>query len=284
MRYETYDDKNPLFPFFLHRTKLPPRGTIGIANWHENVEFLYFTEGDATILSGDKTIHIHAGEIAVINSNEIHSLVANSNISYYCLIIFTSFCTRNCFDITKDYFQPQIRDEEMNRLLEELASICMSRQSEGQHGMTIAKNDITDTAQILSIYSILLRFLSILYQKHKCKSDFSTASHRHECIKLAITYIRQNCERDITLDEISGMVKMSKFYFSSEFKKVTGYAFVTFLNISRCEKAKHLLSATDTAISEIGIQCGFSDPSYFTRTFTKQYGISPSEYRRKKKV
>lgn len=285
MRYETYDDKNPLLPFFFHHTKLLPGGTIGIGNWHENVEFLYFTEGDATILSGDKSIHAHAGEIVVINSNEIHSLVANSHISYYCLIIFSSFCRRNYFDMTKDYFRPLIKNPDMNQLVEELASICMPKtEVKPKHGMTLAKSDITEPSQILLIYSVMLRFLSILYQKYKCKADFSTSSHRHECIKQAITYIRENCEKDITLDEISDMVKMSKFYFSSEFKKVTGYAFITFLNSSRCEKAKHLLTTTDLPISDIGKECGFSDPSYFTRIFTKQFGYSPSAYRSRKKL
>ena len=284
MRNEIYELKDPKLPFYFHYTKLNTGNTIGVANWHEDIEILYFTEGTASVISGGKHIHAQAGDIVVINSNETHSMVAESITSFYCLIVFSAFCKANYFDITKDCFQSLIQNTEAISLLEELASIfCIDKNSINRFGMTVPQMTITKTDQILRIRSIVLRFMSILYQNYQLPTaEFNALPLRHEKIKQAITYIRSNCEHDISLDEISKLIGISKYYFSAEFKKITGYSFVSFLNLSRCEKAKSLLETTSMPISEICAQCGFTDPSYFTRVFANLIGKSPSAYRKSK--
>ena len=49
-------------------------------------------------------------------------------------------------------------------------------------------------------------------------------------------------QEDLSLDKVADFVGISKYYFAREFRRITGYTFVTHLNMTRCEAAKELLS------------------------------------------
>ena len=99
-------------------------------------------------------------------------------------------------------------------------------------------------------------------------------------IETAIKYIRENYGKDISLDEISGMVYLNPAYFSTLFKKVTGQNFVDYLQKVRIKEAQNLLSNTHMPISEIAEKTGYKSAHYFSKVFLKAVGIKPTEYRR----
>jgi two-component system response regulator YesN len=92
-------------------------------------------------------------------------------------------------------------------------------------------------------------------------------------------YILENYKRDISLDDVSRNVNVSPYYFSKIFKEATGEGFVKYLTAIRIEKAKELLSSTEYSMREICSMCGYSDPNYFSRSFKKNAGITPSDYK-----
>ena len=55
--------------------------------------------------------------------------------------------------------------------------------------------------------------------------------------------------------------------------------FVEYLANYRMRQAKRLLANPTMAVADVAVAVGFSDPSYFTRVFRRQEGVSPSEYR-----
>lgn len=65
-----------------------------------------------------------------------------------------------------------------------------------------------------------------------------------------------------------------------EIKDETGLSVTKFINQIKMEVGKNLLLETDQNISSIAYQLGFSDPNYFTRVFTRTYGISPRRFRK----
>ncbi len=64
-------------------------------------------------------------------------------------------------------------------------------------------------------------------------------------------------------------------------KNLTNIDTTHYIRMHRIEKAKDLLANTDLAMMEIQIECGFDTPSYFSRTFKSDVGVTPSEYRKK---
>ena len=107
-----------------------------------------------------------------------------------------------------------------------------------------------------------------------------------DCIKTkkvdeAIQYIRANCSMDISRDEVASEVGCSPSYLSRIFSDVTGRTFKEFVLKYRMEEAKKLLlNNSKETISEIAFKMGYNNPNYFSETFKRITGTSPSEYRK----
>ena len=98
-------------------------------------------------------------------------------------------------------------------------------------------------------------------------------------VSAAKDFIRQNYNREITLDDVSREVNITPYYFSKLFKEETGEGFIEYLTNIRIDKAKELLNNTNYTMKEICQMVGYTDPNYFSRTFKKNVGVTPTEYK-----
>lgn len=103
-----------------------------------------------------------------------------------------------------------------------------------------------------------------------------------DVVKRAKQYIQLNYAKDIDLDEVSKHLQISSYYFSKLFKKKTGKNFIEYLTEIRMEHAKVLLKNSSKSMKEICMEVGYCDPNYFSRTFKKNVGVSPTEYKEEK--
>lgn len=92
-------------------------------------------------------------------------------------------------------------------------------------------------------------------------------------------YILDNLEDSCNTEEIAKKFHYSSHYIRHIFKRETGISITDFKNAQNMKKAKILLRISQDKITEIADACGFENPSYFAELFTKEVGISPSEYR-----
>ena len=84
---------------------------------------------------------------------------------------------------------------------------------------------------------------------------------------------------ELSLQRVCSALSVSKSYFSSMFKGSTGVTFVEYLTCVRIKRAKELLSYDNLRSYEVAERVGFRDAHYFSLTFKKQTGVSPTEYR-----
>lgn len=101
----------------------------------------------------------------------------------------------------------------------------------------------------------------------------------NDAIEASKAYIENNYTQNITLEDVSREVNISSYYLSRLFKEETGENFIDYLTNLRIEKAKELLSTTQYSMKEICSMSGYSDPNYFSKTFKKNVGVTPTEYR-----
>ena len=100
----------------------------------------------------------------------------------------------------------------------------------------------------------------------------------------ALEYIEQNyMNSDVTLNSVCSYLAMSTSYFSTLFKTHTGETFIEALTKKRMEKAKNLLENTSKRAYEVAEEVGFSDPHYFSVSFKKATGKTPTEYAKEKR-
>ncbi len=102
-----------------------------------------------------------------------------------------------------------------------------------------------------------------------------------DIIRTARKYIKDHFDKDISLDDVSRVVNISPYYFSKVFKEECGLNFIEYLTNIRIDNAKKLLENSNLSIKEICVSCGYTDPNYFSRSFKKNVGVTPTEYKEK---
>jgi AraC-like DNA-binding protein len=105
--------------------------------------------------------------------------------------------------------------------------------------------------------------------------------HNKAGVDRAISIMREEPFIKHSLDDLAKLAAMSKFHFLRSFKDSTGLTPHAYLNNIRVERAKNLLLTTDNNISDIALECGFSDQAHLNRAYKKIYGTSPGKIVRK---
>lgn len=99
-------------------------------------------------------------------------------------------------------------------------------------------------------------------------------------IDSATSYVKQHLDEKISLDQIANHCGMSKSHFSRTFKSQNSVTFQEYLCQQRMNKAVELLKDSDFMVTQIAFAVGFTDLSYFTRTFQRYIGLGPSDFRK----
>lgn len=113
--------------------------------------------------------------------------------------------------------------------------------------------------------------------------DDSTRTKRRmmQIVQQVKLYIQENCAQRITLDSAARQVFLNPTYLSRLFSETEGVGFSDYLTQVRIEMAKTLLMDYRKRIYEIASDVGYQDVKHFMKTFKKQVGMTPSEYREK---
>lgn len=125
------------------------------------------------------------------------------------------------------------------------------------------------------ISQVLSLILSEIYFREKV--DESSVQDRH--VTMVIRYMYQHLCENLTLEEISEEVQLSKSYLNAVFKAQTGKSPVEFFIHLKMQEACKLLKSTDYYIYEVSSELGYTDQYYFSRIFKKVVGVSPKDYK-----
>jgi AraC family transcriptional regulator len=96
--------------------------------------------------------------------------------------------------------------------------------------------------------------------------------------------IESNYALPLTLDWVARKVALRPEYLSRLFKKVCGANLSTYLREVRLEAGRKLIETTDLAVTRVARDCGFGDVYYFSASFRRRFGESPSAARRRRSM
>lgn len=106
------------------------------------------------------------------------------------------------------------------------------------------------------------------------------ADYTEVLLDMANKYLEENYAEDITLAELAARTGFSVNYFSRIFKEKMGKSFVQCRTEYRIEKAKQLLVWSGKSITEIAMEVGYNDFTYFNRVFKEMTGQTPGAYKK----
>ena len=140
---------------------------------------------------------------------------------------------------------------------------------------------ITDHPEASTLNQIghLFLFMDALILSSSTRKGASGTQLRDFYIQEAVTFMEQNYQRNLTVEEIADACKLNRSYFSKLFKESMGCPPQEFLIRMRLTKATELMKTSSTAIGEIAAKCGYPNQLHFSRAFKKRYGIPPREWR-----
>ncbi|MDD4870279.1 MAG: AraC family transcriptional regulator [Kiritimatiellae bacterium] len=128
------------------------------------------------------------------------------------------------------------------------------------------------------IQGLLLSLVSRLLEKLD-KTAVQSFHPEYYHIKPALNFINSNYTANPSLNEIAGKVGMAPNYFHRKFKELFGVTPFNYMLAQRLNKARHLLASSTLSIKEVAETVGYDNPLYFTRVFSSQMHMTPSEYR-----
>ena len=99
-------------------------------------------------------------------------------------------------------------------------------------------------------------------------------------IKTMLQFIQEHYTEEVSVEQIAASASISPSECLRCFHDMIGTTPNQYLRDQRAQRAAELLCGTGLRVSEIALQCGFQDASYFARAFRQVYGCGPTEYRR----
>ena len=272
-----------------HGTKDDPFSTYHIENggqsfqipvhWHDELEIIYVKSGFLTVnISGENYIG-KPGDAFVVSPGNLHFMGSQTGtVDYFTFLFPLKYIAFRTDDMLDDklieplnsghlMISPEIKDT-VKEQCEQLARVYAAEIDESESKIT---------GQIRKKI-ILLQFIHELWKKGFIVENDTTGRNTVE--KEMISYIQQNYTGKILLREFGEQFHLSEKYISRYFKEhfhITLSQYVTYL---RLEHAKQMLQETDISVTEVAMQSGYQNISYFIRSFKKTYGVSPLKYRK----
>lgn len=143
--------------------------------------------------------------------------------------------------------------------------------------MAMIHRNRNNAADAFYSLSMLYLFLSTIADSNQ---DAPSHGDGNLYVNQAVAYIRSHIAEPLHMDRIAGYVGLNRSYLSTLFKEQTGMSPLKYIQKFRLTKAKHLLESSRLSVSAIAYACGYQQPESLMKLFRRQYGMSPSAYRK----
>lgn len=276
---------NAMFPFMIHEVSSDTRTEERIAcHWHEEIEILVVTKGSAVLILNNDRYELKEGYVAFILPNHLHlvTVLLGDTFDFYAVVFHP--------DLLSSFIQDVIQQQYFDSVLQEniLFPTVLSAQEAKEFGIADVLSDIyalfakKEPCFELLIKARLYVVWSLYYLHGTSSASVSerTSDYRIALVKSIIDYIHTHYESQITLDILAAYFHLSREHLCRLFKKITRMSPIEYLNFYRISTSTRLLRETDHEISDIALEIGFNNISYFNRTFKRYMHVTPGEYRK----
>jgi AraC-like DNA-binding protein len=239
--------------------------------------FIYYKDRGPKLLSADQNVQVHSQEAVLLKCGnhflEILKETENEEVEVMVVHLYPEI-------LKKLYAKelPKIIEQDNCNIQSEVvvSKEVISRFIESlefyfQNPVLI--NDDLLELKIKELILLLIQSKNVCSIQELISDLYSTRSVQVKNV------IELHSYSNLSLDELAKLCNLSLSSFKREFKKAFNDTPNNYITNQKLKRAKELLRITEMPVSEIAYGVGFNDPLYFTRTFKKKVGNSPTEYR-----
>lgn len=248
-------------------------------HWHTSIEIFAVLEGELLFYINNEKYPLHAGELLIVNANEIHSVNAlkenKTAVIQIPLRQFENYFTAQQFirfegGIHRETDSENPSDRRLISLVQRLYNVYTERRN-GYDFRTI------------SLYYELLYLMVTQYRVTEVEEKELRHNRHLSSLSRITTYMREHYREDLKLSDLAETFGYSDAYLSRMFREYAKVNFKTYLQDIRMAYACRDLLNTDHTIGQIAMDNGFCSSRGFAKDFQKRYGILPSQIERRGK-
>ena len=236
-----------------------------IMHTHHFTELLFVVNGEGSFSFNQQHSPLRPGDLVIIPPYTEHTERSSNDcpLEYYVLgidgISFLSQKDQECAQVFCNFEHDSSIHELFRQMLYEIRTAQYGSQTICQHLLEILILKIIRAQQLIPVSINSIRMTK-------------------ECAQIK-EYLDSNYAEHITLDTLTSLTHMNKYYMVHSFTKYAGLSPIQYLNQTRLKRAQYLLETTNYSISDIASSTGFSSQSYFTQIFRKNFQMTPVKYR-----
>lgn len=249
-----------------------------VSHWHSEIEILRVLKGCLEVKLNSNTYKAQAGDIVFVNPSVVHGALPY-DCAYECVDFDINYLSVMC-DGCRYFFDGVANGE----------YVITEHITNGEEAVKKAANSVFEAMKNKSsgykfkVIGALYELFGEIVEGHKyshISGEVYVPDKNVMKLKKVLKFMRENYDKQITLNDMAASASMSPKYFCYFFKEMTRHTPVEYLNFYRIEKASRMLLNTDISVTEIAFLCGFNDLSYFIKTFKgHKNGITPAKYRK----
>lgn len=278
---------NPEYPleiFFIDHNSQPQSDVSW--HWHQELELIIVNSGDLDLSIDRSTHRITPGQGVIIQPGLFHSLHSepSEKYSYYSITVHPDYL----FGDTERFFSLADYKEQLTK--QSFRALVLSESVPAEAGILDRINDVI-TVNLTRPYGYELMTKGYLCQiaaqlialihKQPDLLPIIPVSPDEQRVKLATDYIQNHFADAISLDDIAASIHLSKSECCRCFKRtldMTPFEYVMKYRIFEAAKRLRDPVSPTSSISEIAIEVGFNNISYFNKLFRKYAGCTPRQY------
>ena len=242
------------------------------AHFHEALEVLFLLGGNVELRAGDDSWKMKPDDIIVINSGIRHQIISDSSDAILCRLLIPRSLIVHTMEtelflvLCNSVADPAIDYENIRGILKDIVKHCLVKN----------KPDLYYQGKFYQLLYALTEHYLITSEDVRYRERVSKNEER---IQQILSYIQENYNKDITLNELADKLYLTNSHLSRFFKKTFNVNFMEYLNTIKLHHAVEDLLYTSKTITRIAMDNGFFNMATFNKMFKTTYQMTPKAYR-----
>lgn len=252
---------------WVYGSKMAP-DTIVKNHSHDYFHLVNVTRGKMNFVLGDREFLLEAGDMVLVHKGVAHRFWNDFDETVEFYEIKFTVLSHSLSQMLLSSDSQIIRDSFAQQLVAHVAGEYMQNRT------------LKDEAAVAALKTLVLHLTAEVRHEIQEEPGVIDTTGYSKLSKRVITYLSEHYSQNLSLDDISDGVGITKNYLCNAFKLNTGITIIECLNMIRVRKAAEQIVYSDLPLTQVAQMCGYVSASHFNRVFMRYVGIPPGQCRR----